>query len=190
VSGPAGPGAGGDPGDGAQDVLALAAQVLRSRGERLSGPRAAVLRVLSERRAGDGGRPDHLSAEQVVAAVAEQAPQVHRASVYRALDALSRHELVRHVHMGHGATTYHLGHPGHPGHPDRTGGARPDAAHDHLHARCRRCGRVVDLPGDLLDAAADRLADELGFALDPGHVALSGTCADCAGTPAGDHDPP
>jgi Fur family transcriptional regulator, ferric uptake regulator len=162
-------------GGGADEaVLARAADVLRSRGERLSAPRAAVLRVLAGDTAGAGAGREHLSAEQVVTAVAEQAPGVHRASVYRALDALSRHDLVRHVHMGHGSTAYHL----------------PDGPQDHLHARCRRCGRVVDLPGDLLDGVATRLAAEQGFVLDPGHVALSGTCAACAEGPPDGEDAP
>ncbi len=152
----------GDPLDG-PDVLdpAVAAVVdgaatlLRARGDRMTGPRRVVLTALARRQS-------HLSPEQVVGAVAALDPTVHRASVYRALETLSALGVVQHVHLGHGTTAYHL-----------------SAEHRHLHAACAGCGAVVDLPGDLLDDVAERLESAQGFALDPAHVALSGTCAGC-----------
>lgn len=143
------------PVDPVDAVVAGAAALLRARGDRMTGPRRAVLRALAARQL-------HLAPEQVVAAVAEVDPAVHRASVYRALEALSELGVVQHMHLGHGTTAYHLA-----------------AEHRHLHAACGRCGAVVDLPGDLLDDVATRLDDGQGFALDPAHVALSGTCARC-----------
>ena len=140
-----------------QALADRAGAVLRAQGERMTEPRRAVLTALA-------GRREHLSVDQVVAEVAEVAPAVHRASVYRALDALSRVGLVRHVHLGRNATAYHLVDPG---------------AEQHLHARCQDCGAVLDLPGGLLDEVAARLEAEHGFALDPAHVALSGRCAAC-----------
>ena len=142
-------------GDPVEAVIADAAALLRARGDRMTGPRRAVLTVLASRQS-------HLAPEQVVSAVAELDDGVHRASVYRALETLSELGLVQHVHLGHGTTAYHLA-----------------AEHRHLHAACGRCGAVVDLPGDLLDDVAARLDDGQGFALDPTHVALSGTCATC-----------
>jgi Fur family transcriptional regulator, ferric uptake regulator len=132
-------------------------QLLRARGERMTGPRKAVLAAL----AASGG---HLGAEDVVTRVAEVDAGVHRASVYRTLDALCDLGVVQHVHIGHGATAYHLVHPG-------------DV---HVHAQCNSCGAVVDLPVDVLEGAGTRMRQEAGFVLDPTHVALSGTCAACA----------
>jgi Fur family ferric uptake transcriptional regulator len=141
--------------DAADAAIEQAAALLRARGDRMTGPRRAVLSALSARRA-------HLTADQVVTAVAEQDPSVHRASVYRALETLSHLGVVQHVHVGHGTTTYHL-------------------ADDelHLHAQCERCGAVVDLPSSLLQDVADEVERRHGFALDPSHVALSGLCAAC-----------
>lgn len=142
------------------DVPARVAEVaalLRARGERMTEPRRAVVEAMC-------GLPEHVAAEDVVAAVAERAPQVHRASVYRALELLVALGVVQHVHVGHGATTYHL----------------VGADEDHLHARCTGCGAVLDLPPDLLDGPARRLLAEVGFHLDAAHVALAGTCARCA----------
>jgi Fur family transcriptional regulator, ferric uptake regulator len=141
----------------AQPLVEHVGRLLRERGERMTGPRRAVLAVL----AASGG---HLGAEDVVAAVADVDASVHRASVYRTLEALCDLGVVQHVHIGHGATAYHLVHGG-------------DA---HVHAQCSSCGAMVDLPVDVLDGAAERMAREAGFVLDPTHVALSGTCVACA----------
>ena len=142
-------------GDPVEAVIADAAALLRARGDRMTGPRRAVLAALARRQS-------HLAPEQVVSAVADLDPSVHRASVYRALETLSELGVVQHVHLGHGTTAYHLA-----------------AEHRHLHAACGRCGAVVDLPGDLLDDVAARLDQGQGFALDPAHVALSGICTTC-----------
>ena len=88
---------------------------------------------------------------------------VHRASVYRALEALTDAGLVQHVHLGHGATAYHLA--------DDTG--------EHLHLQCGVCGAVIDAPVAVLGSVRRRLLREHGFDLDAAHVALSGTCAAC-----------
>jgi Fe2+ or Zn2+ uptake regulation protein len=144
-------------------LLDAVAALLRSKGERMTAPRRAVLTALSS-------SSGHLSMEEVVAAVAESAPSVHRASVYRTLVALSELGVVQHVHLGHGATAYHL-----------TGAEGP-----HLHAQCRRCGAIQDLPNDLLSEVARRMGAVHGFELDATHVALSGLCAECAA--AGDED--
>ncbi|MGZ8750620.1 MAG: Fur family transcriptional regulator [Pseudonocardia sp.] len=142
------------------DVEAVIAEVtglLRARGERMTGPRRAVLTVLAE-------RAEHLSADAVVDGVAQHDPTVHRASVYRTLEAFSDLGVVQHVHVGHGGTAYHL--------VTQTG--------RHLHAQCRACGSVHDLPPDLLDGVGATLARKHGFVLDAGHVALSGLCRACA----------
>lgn len=129
---------------------------LRSRGERMTRPRRAVLAVLADH---DG----HLGAEEIVEAVAAVDGGVHRASVYRTLDALSDLGVVQHVHVGHGGTAYHL-----------------VAPHGHLHAQCRSCAAILDLPSDMLDDVARILLQDNGFRLEAGHVALSGLCRGCA----------
>lgn len=131
-----------------------AVQALRRSGERVTQPRRAVLRALA-------GLDDHPTAEQIVAEVEAASPGVHRATVYRTLETLSELGIVTHVHVGHGATSYHL------------------AERQHLHAQCQVCGAVVDVPPDLLDDVRARLDRDTRFDLDPAHVALSGHCSDC-----------
>jgi len=138
------------------DVLfAEVTALLHERGERMTDSRRAVLEALY-------GRDDHLPAEEVLTVAAERHPSVHRATVYRALELLAGHGVVQHVHLGHGATAYHL---------TTQGG--------HLHAQCRVCGEVLDLPLSVMGDAARAIERDTGFRLDPDHTALSGTCARC-----------
>ena len=85
-------------------------------------------------------------------------------TVYRTLELLERLGLVWHTHLGKGAPVYH------------------SAGHRHLHVACATCGEVVSVDPGVLDSAAERLLDEIGFTVDVGHVALSGTCRACRRT--------
>lgn len=133
---------------------------LRAGGHRVTEARRAVLEVLAT---GEG----HPSADDLCTRVHDRHPGIHRATVYRTVDRLTFLGVVTHVHIGGGATAYHL--------------ARGAPVREHLHAICDTCGRIIDLPGDLLDPVTSWLATEARFVLAPAHVALSGTCADCRG---------
>lgn len=131
---------------------------LRTGGNRITDARRAVIEALAQ-------LDEHPSAEQLGEAVQRVNPGVHRATVYRTLDTLVALGVASHVHVSGGATAYHL---------------TPDAVpRTHMHARCTGCGRIIDLPADLLDAVTSRLRDEADFELDPAHVALSGLCSRC-----------
>lgn len=139
------------------ELLDRAVEVLRSRGERVTTARRGVLGVLAS-------TSEHLSAERIYDAVVVDTPDVHRATVYRTLDALVQAGVVTHVHLPHGPAAYHL--------------------HDvedrpHVHLVCRRCERVIDTVADVLDGAAETVMSAHGFELDPEHVALTGWCVTC-----------
>lgn len=136
------------------DIVHHAAERLRALGGRMTTPRRAVLQTLAD-------HPGHWTAEDVVDFVADADPTVHRSSVYRSLEALVHLGVIAHVHIGHGTTVYHL------------------ADEPRLHAQCRHCGVLIDLPPEALDSCRAFVFEQHGFDLDPTHVALSGTCAAC-----------
>jgi len=140
--------------------------LLRSRGARMTRARRAVLTVLAR----DGG---HLGAEEILGRATVLDPSVHRATVYRTLDALADLGVVQHVHVRRTGTAYHLAHGG----------------REHLHAECRGCGAVQDLPADLLDDVVEAVGHRAGFTVEPTHVALSGLCAACAAPADGPGEP-
>ena len=142
---------------GTEHSAAPLAERLRARGLRLTAQRTQVLAAVTEL--------EHATPEAIGARLREAAGPDGAApdtsTVYRTLELLERLGLVWHTHLGKGAPIYHA------------------SEHPHLHVVCASCGAVESAPGGLLDAAAERLAAELGFTVDVGHVALSGTCRAC-----------
>ncbi len=164
----AAPNAAATPGAGAErrDLAAAGIAELRALGERVTPARRAVLRVLAE-------TSEHLCVDDVLTRADVIVPGLHRTTVYRAVETLGDLGLVTHVHPDHGPAVYHLD-------PSLTGSG-------HLHVRCRRCGEISDVPADLLDGVAERLARQIGFRLQPDHAALTGLCRACvAADPADD----
>lgn len=134
---------------------------LRAKGYRLTAQRQLVLEAV--------GEIGHATPEQVLVTVQRKAVGINISTVYRTLTLLEELGLVRHTHLGHGASTYSV-----------VGGE------EHVHLVCQDCAAVQEMPADLLADLAARLGELEGFALDVGHVALFGRCAAClpAGTPA------
>src|SRR3954463_8715017 len=139
-----------------RDAAALAER-LRSRGLRLTAQRQSVLAA--------GAGLGHATPEAITARLREEAGPDGAApdasTVYRTLELLEQLGLVWHTHLGKGAPVYHA------------------AEHPHVHVVCQSCGEISSAAPDLLDSAAERLAADLGFTVDVGHVALSGTCHAC-----------
>ncbi|MEV4759112.1 Fur family transcriptional regulator [Micromonospora sp. NPDC049559] len=130
------------------------AELLRSRGLRLTAQRQLILQAVLDL--------EHATPEQVHSAVREVAAGVNITTIYRTLELLERLGLVTHTHLSHGSPTYHAA-----------------GEHQHVHLVCRNCGTVDEMDPQLLQPLADRLADERGFLVDIGHVALFGVCRDC-----------
>ena len=142
---------------GPENAPPLAAQ-LRARGLRLTSQRQRVLGAVA---ALEHGTPEEIHARlRDEAGPGGAAPDT--STVYRNLEVLERLGLVWHTHLGKGAPVYHA------------------FEHPHLHVVCQSCGQISSVDPALLDRAAERLAADLGFTLDVGHVALSGTCRACA----------
>jgi Fur family ferric uptake transcriptional regulator len=142
---------------GTESGAAPLAERLRAHGLRLTAQRERVLAAV--------GALDHATPEAIGARLREEAGPGGAApdtsTVYRTLEVLERLGLVWHTHLGKGAPIYHA------------------AGHPHLHVVCSSCGEIASADPELLAGAAERLAAELGFTVDVGHVALSGTCRAC-----------
>jgi Fur family ferric uptake transcriptional regulator len=130
------------------------ATALRRNGYRVTAQRLVVAEALS-------GAGRHLSAEEVMEAVADRLPNVSLPTVYSALDALEDAGLLRRIAAGRGPALYDA-----------------DAV-PHHHVVCRRCGAVTDLHADVRLAAALSGASAAGFAPEGAEVVVRGLCADC-----------
>ncbi len=107
---------------------------------------------------------DHLSADEIARRVGERSSDIHRSTVFRTLKRLVSLGVLEHIHLPHGATTYHI---------------HDSSQRMHLHLACRSCGAVVDIDARSLDRVAEGVQTEQGFELEPTHSALSGVCARC-----------
>lgn len=154
---------------------ALAA--LRARGERVTPGRRTVIEVLDEQQG-------HLDAEAVAALVDEREPGIHRATIYRSLQALVEAGIVTHTHVPGGATIYHLAtldaSAGAGSGADAAGGVEGSSGHRHAHLQCARCGRFTDVDVAEFAPLVARIRELTGFAVDAEHGALLGTCAQCS----------
>lgn len=122
----------------------------------MTRPRTAVLRALIE----TGGTVD-------AATLAERAqhhePDIHEATVYRTVNVLTEVGLASHVHAGHGPSLVRL------------------AGQEQLVAVCQDCGGIVSVPGEAVARLVTDTHAHTGFVIEPGHFALEGVCAACAG---------
>ena len=145
------------------DVEALRSRC-RAQGMRLTVQKVAVLEALAR-------MSGHPSAEEVYATVRATLPQIARATVFRVLDELARHGVLRRVY--------------HDGRPVRyEANPRP---HHHLH--CVVCGRLEDIELPALDPvlASQPLTD---FVCEGASAVFWGRCGRCVagrpGEPAAD----
>jgi Fur family ferric uptake transcriptional regulator len=128
-----------------------AIDALRRSGLRLSTARRLVIEALF---AADG---------PVSAPSLAQALSLDESSVYRNLEVLERHGLVRHVHLGHGPGLYALV-------------GRDDG--EYLY--CERCGKVTVLGQDELEPIRAQIKDRFGHSARFTHFAIVGLCERCS----------
>lgn len=129
---------------------------LQRTGHRSGGARAAVIDLLAKQHC-------CLTAQEVFDGLRADGREVGIASVYRALDLLTRLGLVRRVDMG-AASGFEPALPG---------------GHHHHHVVCDRCGKVSSFEDQALEDAIDRLSRRLKHTVAEHDVVLRGNCPDC-----------
>jgi Fur family ferric uptake transcriptional regulator len=136
------------------DTIEEAVRAVRQRGMRLSTARRLVLEEL------------FAAAGPVSAAHLSNALLIDESSVYRNLEVLERHGLIRHVHLGHGPGLYAL------------------VGRDEVeYLYCERCAKVTAATPKQLDPARKSIKNRFGYEVRFTHFALVGLCEQCAGTP-------
>ena len=133
-----------------EDVVSI-----RAGGRRVTRQRALIWDVLVR---AEGG---HLSAREVAAAL----PELHQATVYRALDVLVAEGLARRTEID-GRALYELA-----------------AEHLHHHVVCTSCGQVLHVHDEAVRGALQRVAKESGYVLAEEELTFRGLCSACATSP-------
>jgi Fur family ferric uptake transcriptional regulator len=132
------------------DNIDDAVEALRARGLRLSATRQVVLEALF-------AAAGPVSAEHLAMRL-----KLVPTSVYRNLETLERHGLLRHVHLGHGPGLYTL-----VGHGE----------HEYIY--CPGCETAWTVRPELLDPVRTHIRRRFGYDVRFTHFALVGRCARC-----------
>ncbi len=129
---------------------------LREAGFRLTPQRAMVLDAVYH-------ASGHLTADEVLERVRLQSPFVDLSTVYRTLVFLKQHGLIGELRLEGG--------------PARFEAIR--LGHEHHHAVCGGCGRMIEIDPADLEAIPAILRQKYGFEVNLVHLTLTGLCAAC-----------
>lgn len=133
------------------------AMLLRQQGHRLTPQRLQVLQVIKT-------HGQHMTAEEIHAAIVPQQPYLDIATVYRTLQWLQSVGLVAPISIGDGKLHYEYHAPG----------------QRHHHLVCQHCGAQIQIPDADLSTLKQDLQQRYGFQIQIDHLALPGCCAICA----------
>ena len=130
---------------------------LHARGCRLTPQRHLILEAVRQ-------ADDHVTPDEVYAAVHRQNPAISRATIYRTLDFLCEVRLIHALYWG-GQMYYEIA---------------DDQPHHHLV--CRACGGMEECEHDVLQVMFEAVEKKHHFLIDMDHVALFGLCRQCQGS--------
>ncbi|HJE38885.1 MAG: transcriptional repressor [Candidatus Amulumruptor caecigallinarius] len=125
--------------------------LLHKSGVRPSVHRLAVLRYVIDKKT-------HPTADEIFSSLAAEFPSLSRATVYNSLHKLADSSILREVEIENGTTRYDFA-------------QQPP----HGHFKCRRCGKIYDMP---MSYRADEALPD-GFRIDSIDVYAKGCCSDC-----------
>ncbi|HEY6396478.1 MAG TPA: transcriptional repressor, partial [Solirubrobacteraceae bacterium] len=140
------------------DTIEQAIDAVRQGGMRLSTARRLVLEAF-------------FTSDGPVSAVhLAHTLKIDESSVYRNLEVLERHGLIRHVHLGHGPGLYVL-----------------VGRHEVEYLYCERCAKVTAVTPEQLDPLRQQIKPQFGYEARFTHFAIVGLCAQCAAQPPSSH---
>ncbi len=106
---------------------------------------------------------EHLSVDDIEAALRRNEVHVGKATVYRTLDLLVRADLVDEHDFGEGFRRF-----------------EPRSARNHHeHLICTSCGKVVEFTSERIERMKALIADEHGFRHHHHRLDIYGVCSDC-----------
>jgi Fur family ferric uptake transcriptional regulator len=106
------------------------------------------------------------SIEELQQAVSASLGGADYSSVFRAVAGMERDGMVDRVDLGDGKAHFEL------------------SEEHHEHIKCDSCGRVVGVPGCILENATAAVEGDTGFRITSHHLLFSGICRDCAAAQA------
>ena len=103
----------------------------------------------------------HATPDEVFDVVVKKHPTISRGTVYRNLNLLYELGEIRKMHMPSGADRF------------------DHDSNEHYHARCDKCGRVLDVDMDVLADLEKKIKDKHGFEITGHDLMFKGICPEC-----------
>src|SRR4051794_20069407 len=133
-------------------------ETLRARGHRDGGARRAVIELL-------GRQHCCLTAQEIFDALRDEGRRAGTASVYRALEQLTKDGFVQRIDLGEGISRFEP--------------IDPSGEHHH-HLVCDDCGKVEAFADEELERTLHAVERRTGYSVAAHDVVLRGACSDCA----------
>ncbi|HIB96383.1 MAG TPA: transcriptional repressor [Candidatus Marinimicrobia bacterium] len=135
-------------------------KVLRNENLKLTPQRVEIFREVCD-------SDEHREAEEIYLALRERDVHVSRATVYRTMNILYQHDLVRRMNIGDGKWRYE----------------HWLDCHQHDHLICIRCGTIVEFMNPQIEEIQKDVADKFNYKLVRHVHQLFGLCKQCRKMP-------
>jgi Fur family ferric uptake transcriptional regulator len=135
-------------------------KVLRNENLKLTPQRVEIFREVCD-------SDEHREAEEIYLALRERDVHVSRSTVYRTMNILYQHDLVRRMNIGDGKWRYE----------------HWLDCHQHDHLICIRCGTIVEFMNPQIEEIQKNVADKFNYKLVKHVHQLFGLCKQCRKLP-------
>ncbi|WP_027634111.1 Fur family transcriptional regulator [Clostridium hydrogeniformans] len=132
---------------------------LKKKGYKLTPQRRAIVDTIID------NESKHLTVEEIYDKVKKDCPEIGLATVYRTIVLLEELGIVYKLDLNDGCSRYELVHK--------------DELHRHHHLICTKCGKVIEVEGDLLDNLEYKIESQYKFKIKDHSVKFFGICEEC-----------
>ncbi|GAA0683799.1 MULTISPECIES: Fur family transcriptional regulator [Clostridium] len=132
---------------------------LKNKGYKLTPQRRSIVDTIIE------NEGSHLTVEEIYDKVKIQCPEIGLATVYRTVMLLEEMGIVYKLDLDDGCSRYELVHE--------------DELHRHHHLICTKCGKVIEVEGDLLENLEAKIEKQYNFKINDHSVKFFGICENC-----------
>lgn len=134
--------------------------ILKEKGYKLTPQRRSVLDEVIK------NEGSHLTTEEIYDLVKVNCPEIGLATVYRTVQLLEEMGVLYKVDLDDGCSRYEL--------------CDKDENHQHHHLICQKCGKIIEVEGDLLEELEQIVEKKYSFKVVNHSLKFYGICDNCS----------
>lgn len=132
---------------------------LKDKGYKLTPQRRAILSSIMK------SEDRHLTAEEIYELVKQDCPEIGLATVYRTVQLFEEMDIIIKLDLDDGCSRYEL--------------VNENEGHRHHHLICNKCGKVIEVEGDLLEELEAEIENTYKFKILDHSLKFYGVCNEC-----------